>query len=191
MTLASFTDWLSNTTPSNVIRDVTWIIPVVQSIHIILIAIVISSTTMFNVRLLQLGPNAESPARMAHRVFPWVWWSLLGLLLSGSLLITGEPVRELLSPAFAFKIVVILLVATRRITTILKANAGLRSSRTGSPVIKSEPDNSSPNNDHQTQGKTRCAIRAGDSALGPSCSSLTLNIVVDEMTIAIRMIWML
>ena len=111
MTLASFTDWLSNTTPSNVIRDVTWIIPVVQSIHIILIAIVISSTTMFNVRLLQLGPNAESLARMAHRVFPWVWWSLLGLLLSGSLLITGEPVRELLSPAFAFKIVVIFLVA--------------------------------------------------------------------------------
>ena len=43
MTLHAFAEWLGQTPLSLTIQNVTWIIPAVQSVHILCIAIVVSS----------------------------------------------------------------------------------------------------------------------------------------------------
>ena len=47
---------------------------------------------------------------VARRFLPWVWWSVLVLLLSGSILIVGEPERSLTNPTFQLKMGMLLTV---------------------------------------------------------------------------------
>ena len=101
--VARFCDWLSLTPISMFIQTVQWIIPMVQSVHILAIAIVMSSVIMVDLRLLGLVGQGQTISSLSRRFLPWVWWSLLVLLVTGIVLITAEPRRDLLNPVFQAK----------------------------------------------------------------------------------------
>ena len=118
--VARFSDWLSLTPISMFIQAVEWIIPMVQSVHILAIAIVMSSIIMVDLRLLGLVGQSQSISSLSRRFLPWVWWSLLVLLITGVVLITAEPRRDLLNPVFQAKMV---LLALAMIVTVAFQNA--------------------------------------------------------------------
>ncbi len=107
--VAKFSDWLSTTPVSLTLQSVAWIIPMVQSVHIIAIAIVMSSVVMVDLRLMGLMGHTQSISGLARRFIPWVWWSLLVLLLTGAVLITAEPRRDLLNAVFQAKMILIVV----------------------------------------------------------------------------------
>ena len=107
--VAQFCDWLSQTPLSMTLQSVGWIIPMVQSVHILAIAIVMSSVIMVDLRLLGLMGHTQSISGLTRRFLPWVWWSLLVLLVTGAVLITAEPRRDLLNPVFQAKMVLLLV----------------------------------------------------------------------------------
>ena len=125
--LQHFADWLSDTPISTFIQNVLWIIPAVQTVHILAIATVLSSVAMINMRIFGLIGRGATMEETADRYVPWVWWSLLVLAVTGITLITGEPVRSLTSPAFQLKMV--LLVVAMAVTILfqltLRRNAAL------------------------------------------------------------------
>lgn len=106
--VAKFCDWLSLTPVSQTIQNVEWIIPMVQSVHIIAIAIVMSSVLMVDLRLMGLVGHSQPVSGLARRFIPWVWWSLIALLLTGAVLIAAEPRRDLLNPVFQAKMALLL-----------------------------------------------------------------------------------
>ena len=108
--IKALTEYLAGTSLSHTFLAVKWIIPTVQTVHILAIAVVMSSMAMLDLRLLQVIHHPHSIARMAQRFLPWVWTALAVLLVSGSLLIIAEPEREMGSPAFWAKMIMILLV---------------------------------------------------------------------------------
>ena len=105
--LHHFAVWLSDTPVSTSIQNVLWIIPAVQTLHILAIATVLSSVAMIDLRIFGLAGRGVSMAETAARFIPWVWWSLLVLAVTGITLITGEPVRSLTNPAFQLKMVLL------------------------------------------------------------------------------------
>ena len=105
-----FSGWLETTRASAVIQEVAWIIPLVQTLHILSIAIVISSIFMIDLRVLGIGPRSQPTAAVVARFLPWVWYALIVLLISGSLLIIGEPGRSLENPAFRLKMLMLVTV---------------------------------------------------------------------------------
>jgi uncharacterized membrane protein SirB2 len=107
--VAKFCDWLSSTPISLLFQTVEWIIPMVQSVHILAIAIVMSSVIMVDLRLMGLMGHSQSISGMARRFIPWVWWALVVLLLSGVLLTIAEPRRELLNVVFQTKMVLVIV----------------------------------------------------------------------------------
>lgn len=109
MTLDAFCQWLANTPASQVIQNVSWIIPTVQSIHILSIAIVISAVFMVDLRLLNVIGRDQPTAAYTSRFLTWIWPTLLVLLITGSILITGEPTRSLENPAFVAKMILLVL----------------------------------------------------------------------------------
>jgi hypothetical protein len=125
-TLRVFADWLSTTSLSETIQNVSWIIPTVQTIHIVCVAIVVTATFFVDLRILGLFSRSQTLASLSHRFLTWIWWALIVLLVSGALLIIGEPGRSLLNPAFAAKMVMLLVVAA--LTVVLQrplvTNAG-------------------------------------------------------------------
>src|ERR1044071_5137187 len=108
MVLQNFASWLSGTPPSQLIQSVLWIIPLVQTLHILAIAVVLSSVAMIDLRIFGLAARRATMTQTAARYVPWLWWGLLVLALTGLTLITGAPVRSLTNPAFQTKMLLLL-----------------------------------------------------------------------------------
>src|SRR3979411_853806 len=101
--LEEFIDWLGATPASLVIQKVFWIIPTVQTVHILAISVVLASMAMFDLRLLGLAGKRNSIASLSRRFVPLRWGALMVLAASGCILIVGEPKRALGNVFFGLK----------------------------------------------------------------------------------------
>lgn len=108
--LGSLSRWLETFPLHATMQDDAWIVPTVQTVHILAIGFVFSSSMILALRALAVSGIEWSPAQWGRRLNRWVGWSLLVLLISGAILIIGEPARSLLSPVFQIKM--LLVVAT-------------------------------------------------------------------------------
>ena len=112
MSLSAFCQWLSDTQLSQTIQNVSWIIPSVQSVHILSISIVISAVFLVDLRLLGVIGRNTPTATYTQRFLPWIWPTLVVLLCTGVTLIIGEPARSLQNAAFQFKMVTLIAAMT-------------------------------------------------------------------------------
>jgi len=101
--LSEFSKWLAATPLSHAIQTTGWIIPTVQTIHILSVAVVFSSATLVNLRIWRLLQRDAPLPEIARRFLPAIWPVLLVLLITGSLLIIGEPRRSLVNSTFYLK----------------------------------------------------------------------------------------
>lgn len=128
--LNQFCAWLDQTPVSQTIQTKAWIVPTVQTVHILAIAVVTTSALMVNLRVIGAVGRDQSPARVGQRFLPFVWWSLLVLLLTGAIMIIGEPARALKNGVFQLKIALILvamaLTATLQASLTTDATFGRR-----------------------------------------------------------------
>jgi uncharacterized membrane protein SirB2 len=106
-----FAQWLELTPVSVTIKEIDWIIPLVQSIHIVTIAVVFGSILMIALRVLGLVRTDQTPAAVLARFAPWIGRGLLVLLLTGAILVLGEPIREIMSSSFWLKMGLIVVGA--------------------------------------------------------------------------------
>jgi len=120
--LHEFCEWLGATDVSVGIQTVNWIIPTVQTVHILCIALVISSAAMINLRLVGAVARDEPSAAIAQRYLPWIWYILPIMLITGTILVVGEPARSLENPAFQLK----MLLLIGAISTMLIVQRQLR-----------------------------------------------------------------
>jgi hypothetical protein len=116
--LASFSDWLGRTPLSTAIQDISWIIPFCQTVHILCLAVVLSSVVFLDVRLLGLGPRRIPVSALARRFLPPVWIAVALMALTGAVLVIGEPYRDLPNPVFQAKM--LLLVCGLTVTSIIQ-----------------------------------------------------------------------
>jgi hypothetical protein len=106
-----FCDWLSTTSVSVAFQSANWFVPLVQTMHIIAIAILLTSVYIVSFRLIGLTRGAPPLAVLSAKSMPWIWAALSVLLVSGILLTITEPARELLNWAFRTKMLMVLTLA--------------------------------------------------------------------------------
>jgi len=99
----NFAEWLAQTQASLAIQTHLWVIPAVQSVHIVAIGIVVGSVLMIDLRIFGLSGRDQSLEQTVQRFSPWLWGALGVLLITGVVMVTGEPVRELMSLSFWLK----------------------------------------------------------------------------------------
>ena len=107
-TMTRISDWLTATPLSHAIGTRFWVVPVVQSIHILAIAVVMASIAMLDLRLAGMTGREQSVQGMTRRFYPWIWGALAVLFLTGLVMIMSEPGRELLNWVFWTKMGLIL-----------------------------------------------------------------------------------
>jgi Ca2+/Na+ antiporter len=108
MAMNDFAVWLSTTLPSAFIqKHEAWMIPVIQSLHIIGIAMVVGSALMLVLRVLGWIGIDQTVAECRRRYGPWLTGALYLLLVTGGLLIIAEPVRELVTVSFWLKMALV------------------------------------------------------------------------------------
>jgi hypothetical protein len=123
--LSEFSSWLAATELSHTIQTIGWIIPTLQTIHILSVATVFSAAILVDLRIWRLIERDQPLPEMARRFLPTIWPVLLILLVTGSLLIVGEPRRSLLNSTFYLKMALLALA--------ILLTAGLQRSISSSP----------------------------------------------------------
>lgn len=107
--LSELSKWLAATSLSHTIQTTGWIIPALQTVHILCVAVVFSSAVLVDLRIWRLLGRDEPLPDVARRFLPTIWPVLLVLLVTGSLLIIGEPRRALLNSTFYLKMALLAL----------------------------------------------------------------------------------
>jgi hypothetical protein len=110
--------WIDQTALSQAIQVTKWVVPLVQTVHILAIAVVASSVFMIDLRLIGMFWADRPMKDVSSRFLPLVWWPLLILLATGVIMIIGEPARSLKNPAFQLKMT--LLVAALIVTGLFQ-----------------------------------------------------------------------
>jgi hypothetical protein len=102
--LNNFAEWLSTTAPSVFMQiHEAWMLPVIQSLHIVGIGTAVGSALMIALRVLGWVGTDQSLLDTQRRFGPWLAGALYLLLASGLLLVVAEPVRELVTFSFWLK----------------------------------------------------------------------------------------
>jgi hypothetical protein len=110
--LNHFAEWLSSTFPSVFMQThEAWVLPVIQSLHIVGIGTALGSALMITLRLLGWVGTDQSLLETQHRFGPWLTGALFLLLASGALLIVAEPIRELITFSFWLKMACVATMA--------------------------------------------------------------------------------
>jgi len=110
--LRDFCKWLASTPVSHTIQTTGWIIPTLQTIHILGVAVIFSSAILVDLRIWRLLQRDVPLPDVARRFLPAIWPVLLILLITGSLLVIGEPRRSLLNVTFYLKMTLLVLAVT-------------------------------------------------------------------------------
>ena len=100
--------WLETTALSQTLQSISWAVPVIQTIHILGVAAVVSSMGMLGFRMLGVAGRQQSLQAVAVRFLPWMWRALVVMVITGALLIIAEPKRSLPNTAFQIKMVMLL-----------------------------------------------------------------------------------
>ena len=104
-----FAQWLQATPLSIAIQSTSWLIPLLQSIHIVMIGLVFVAVLLLVLRVLGLARTDELPSVVWSRFAPWLRRGVIVLALTGLVLIISEPVREFTAISFWLKMLLLAL----------------------------------------------------------------------------------
>jgi hypothetical protein len=92
----------------------SWLLPVIQSIHIAGLALSVGMMAVVDLRLLGFGLRRVETTQVAARLAPWIRGGLVVVVTSGSILFLSDVNRFLHNAAFLVKIAVLLAALTLR-----------------------------------------------------------------------------
>jgi hypothetical protein len=101
--LLPYFQWLESTQASRAISTSSWAFAVVESVHLLALAVIGGSVLMLDLRFLGLGLRRQSIVEVAHEAQPWLVGSLLVMLVTGAVLFLSEPIKCYYSTPFWVK----------------------------------------------------------------------------------------
>ena len=104
-----FFQWVSETPLSQAISQSPWEFAVIESVHLLALAVIGGAVLMLDLRLLGLGLRDQPIERVARDAQPWLVASLIVMLVTGVLLFSSEPIKCYYSTPFWVKMSSLLL----------------------------------------------------------------------------------
>ena len=109
MSLLPFFEWCENTAVGDAIRSSLWLFPVIESVHLLMLALIGGAVLILDLRLLGLVFRRQPVARVARDTQPWLIVSLAVMLPTGLLLFLSESKKCYYSDAFWAKMAALAL----------------------------------------------------------------------------------
>ena len=98
-------DWCSNTSAIVFIRDSSFGMPAVQSVHLVGLTVLLAAILVLNLRLAGAGMMDWSLPAVERQLRPWAWGATALVLASGAVMFLGNPAKYLANASFQFKMV--------------------------------------------------------------------------------------
>ena len=121
--MIAFVQWLQSSPWSLAVRQSSWLIPLMQTLHILANGLVLSAIIMIGLRA--WGSRAEPIGDRLRRLLPWLWAAMGVLTATGVVLILSNPRRTLLDKTFQVKMLImaIAIAATVALAVMLRRAA--------------------------------------------------------------------
>jgi Family of unknown function (DUF6644) len=103
--LLPFFQWCESTALGTAIRMSPWAFAVIESVHLLGLAVIGGAVLLVDLRMLGFGLTNQRIAELARAVFPWLVGSLVVMLLTGVALFLSEPLKCYDSRAFWVKMI--------------------------------------------------------------------------------------
>lgn len=116
-----------------------WVVPTMQSIHIMSIAVIFVSILLIAMRVSGYAWGGVSVRQTVARFAPWAWVSLGLLALTGLVLILAEPIREIMAISFWIKmalLAVTLFISIRFLRAVRRHEAFAQVDGPASPQMR-------------------------------------------------------
>jgi hypothetical protein len=112
--MAELSQWVGSLPLSVAMRRITWLVPMLQTLHILSTGIVLSAVVMIDLRL--WGISRSSTAVMhSSRFMPWMWAALAVVIITGVALMFGAP-RSWRDGVFVAKLYMMTAAAVATVT---------------------------------------------------------------------------
>jgi hypothetical protein len=108
--LQQFCQWLYHSGVGTAIRDSVWIFPIIETIHVLGIALLVGTVAILDLRLLGLVLKRAGVSQVARQILPLTWTGFAAMFVSGFLLFSAEAANSYVNPAFRIKLLLLLLV---------------------------------------------------------------------------------
>ena len=109
MSVLAFFNWCESSGLGTAIRDSRWLFPLIESVHLLGLAVIGGSVVAVNLSLLGFGLGRRSAPQLWRDIWPWFVGSLATMLGTGALLFTSEAVKLYNHEAFWVKMGALLL----------------------------------------------------------------------------------
>ncbi len=107
--LTDFTTWLTGSWLNLAVASHDWVVPTLQTVHILSVAVVLSGVLLINLRIAGLAERRQSISAVLGRFLWPVTIAVAVLAVTGALLIAGEPTRAIFRTIFWIKMALILV----------------------------------------------------------------------------------
>ena len=121
MSVLSFFTWCENSPLGEAIRGSKWLFPVIESIHLLGLAVISGAVLILNLRLLGFRLTRQPPAQLWRDTLPWLCGSLSVMIATGLLLFTSEATKLYYHEAFWVKMTSLALSIVFTFTAVRKA----------------------------------------------------------------------
>jgi hypothetical protein len=108
------------------IRESLWLFPAIETVHLLAMAVLVSTIGAFDLRLLGVALRGTCIQPLAQRLFPWAWAAFLIQLVTGFLLFSSEATKMAVNPAFRLKMLLIVLAGLHALAFRLFARHRMR-----------------------------------------------------------------
>jgi hypothetical protein len=109
MSLLPFFQWCESSGVGETIRNSTWLFPVIESFHLLGLAVIGGAVLVVDMRLFGLGLRRQPLAQLALDAQRWLIGSLIVMLITGTLLFTSEAIKCYYHIAFWVKMTSLLM----------------------------------------------------------------------------------
>jgi hypothetical protein len=104
-----FFEWCGRTWLGTTVRDTVWAFPVIETFHLLALAILLGTVLIVNLRAFGLGGRRLSRSHMAGELEPFMLASLAVLILSGIPMAMSEPMKCYESYSFPIKMMLLVV----------------------------------------------------------------------------------
>jgi len=99
--------WLEQTWVGSSVRESLWLFPAIETVHLLGMAALVGTITVFDLRLLGWMMRQERVSALARRLLPWTWAGFALQVATGVMLFLSEAAKVYTNPAFRLKMLLI------------------------------------------------------------------------------------
>lgn len=105
--LLTICKWLEQTPVGAAVRQSLWLFPIIETVHLLGMAALVSIVAVFDFRLLGWALTDMRVSHLARYLFPWAWAAFALQVLTGTMLLASEATHMYANPAFRTKVLLI------------------------------------------------------------------------------------